>query len=805
TLDPSNQRLFVGEESTGKVTVINASSLQIVTNISTGGSPGVPAFDPSNGLVYVPDASPTSHNISVIDPTTDSVVARLDAGCQPLHAQYDPGSADVYVLCQSRDLDRIDSATGAIALAIDLGSCQQLSMTAGPGFAIDDATNRVFIADEDAYVPCTYGLNMTELALPSYSVGQALALGSLPAGVAATGPSGTTVVADRGAGRIDLVAPSGALLLRSRPVGLEPTYVAFDGRSNDVVISDSLLGNLTVLNASTLATVQSIALPTPAGVLSSDPADGAVLAALPVAGLVDRIVPGPNPVRASVPVGPDPTALADDSALATTLVYCSGDRSLWGVPDAGGGALRLATGLPNASGLGVDGATGEVVLSDASGGSLTVLNGTTFALLRTLGIPSNGSTPSRPGALGFDSADGALLVLDSAGNALGFVSPWRAPLTNETAVGGAPTAFAVEPDGTIVVADAASGTLTVASPLPVPTVDGIAVSPAPLLGSAGDRLSVHAQTSYGNATGIPGLEFRWNLAPASIGALNTSRGPADVGLVVGNTGFANGTLCATVSEGSLSVRGCVGLTVVPGPRYAATVTLAPGVLVIGTGQSVNFSAGVRTVDGAATIGPTLTWSVAPSALGSLTTGISGAAQFVAGAFPSQGTVCANASGGGGEAQACAAVTVGAIPRVTSVDPANRSMNVPLVSRVTVEFSTPMNATATESAFGVAPADPSGSVTVNGTSLVWTPSGNLKANVTYTITIGPGATSTVGVRLGHALTATFQTVPDLTSPKTASGPSWTVPLLALGAVAAIGVVAAVGWRRRRAKPSAPRGT
>jgi len=235
------------------------------------------------------------------------------------------------------------------------------------------------------------------------------------------------------------------------------------------------------------------------------------------------------------------------------------------------------------------------------------------------------------------------------------------------------------------------------------------------------------------------------------------------------------------------------------------VTLAPGVLVIGTGQSVNFSAGVRTVDGAATIGPTLTWSVAPSALGSLTTGISGAAQFVAGAFPSQGTVCANASGGDGEAQACAAVTVGAIPRVTSVDPANRSMNVPLVSRVTVEFSTPMNATATESAFGVAPADPSGSVTVNGTSLVWTPSGNLKANVTYTITIGPGATSTVGVRLGHALTATFQTVPDLTSPKTASGPSWTVPLLALGAVAAIGVVAAVGWRRRRAKPSAPRGT
>ncbi len=77
--DPSNGYLYVpamGATLTSHVTVIDTATNSVVTTIPVGGFPSTPAFDAADGDIYVPNTY-SSNNLSIIDSTTDKVVASL--------------------------------------------------------------------------------------------------------------------------------------------------------------------------------------------------------------------------------------------------------------------------------------------------------------------------------------------------------------------------------------------------------------------------------------------------------------------------------------------------------------------------------------------------------------------------------------------------------------------------------------------------------------------------------------------------------------------------------------------------------
>lgn len=104
-------------------------------------------------------------------------------------------------------------------------------------------------------------------------------------------------------------------------------------------------------------------------------------------------------------------------------------------------------------------------------------------------------------------------------------------------------------------------------------------------------------------------------------------------------------------------------------------------------------------------------------------------------------------------------TLATAPTVISTDPANGATQVVLNKTVTATFSVPMNPwTITTSTFTLKQGNTiiDGSVSYNGTTATFKPSGLLLSNTVYTGTITPGAESEAGIALAENYVWTFTT-------------------------------------------------
>lgn len=67
-LDPTSGDIFLAEDSTDNVTVIDGSTSAVVTNVPVGQAPIAVVYDPLDAMVYVENQG--SHDLSVLDPMT---------------------------------------------------------------------------------------------------------------------------------------------------------------------------------------------------------------------------------------------------------------------------------------------------------------------------------------------------------------------------------------------------------------------------------------------------------------------------------------------------------------------------------------------------------------------------------------------------------------------------------------------------------------------------------------------------------------------------------------------------------------
>jgi YVTN family beta-propeller protein len=93
--DSSNGYVYVTNDGSGNVSVINGSTNKVVTSITVGCSPLGVAFDSSNGYVYVTNGG--SSNVSVINGSTNKVVTSINVGSIPFGVAFDSSNGYVYV------------------------------------------------------------------------------------------------------------------------------------------------------------------------------------------------------------------------------------------------------------------------------------------------------------------------------------------------------------------------------------------------------------------------------------------------------------------------------------------------------------------------------------------------------------------------------------------------------------------------------------------------------------------------------------------------------------------------------------
>jgi YVTN family beta-propeller protein len=132
----------VTDGTAGFVRVFERSTLKIVTSIPTGLIPGAIVFDPTTKSVFVFNSR--GHSATVIDSTTNQVIATIPLSGRPSSAILD-GAGSVYVALPALgEITRIDTAAKKVSASWQLAPC------AGPtGLAIDSARRQLFTVCED--------------------------------------------------------------------------------------------------------------------------------------------------------------------------------------------------------------------------------------------------------------------------------------------------------------------------------------------------------------------------------------------------------------------------------------------------------------------------------------------------------------------------------------------------------------------------------------------------------------------------------------------------------------------------------
>ena len=148
--DPSNKLVYVADASSPYfsnlegVTAINGSNWAKTFPFCPGTSnrPEYSAYDPANNYLYVSCIYPG--NVAVIDTATQSVVTTVTVGSSPWVIAYDPANQDVYVSnYASNTVSVISSSTNTVIATISTGD-QPLWITYSPAnndiYVINSAT-----------------------------------------------------------------------------------------------------------------------------------------------------------------------------------------------------------------------------------------------------------------------------------------------------------------------------------------------------------------------------------------------------------------------------------------------------------------------------------------------------------------------------------------------------------------------------------------------------------------------------------------------------------------------------------------
>ncbi len=140
-VNPATNRIYVANEGSDDVTVIDGATNAVLATVPVGDMPRRLAVNPATNKVYV--ANWLGNSVSVIDGATNAVTATIPIAA-PRDLAINASANRVYVLDANHKLVVIDGATDAILANVSTG-------TTPSAIVVNPATNRIYVANASSY------------------------------------------------------------------------------------------------------------------------------------------------------------------------------------------------------------------------------------------------------------------------------------------------------------------------------------------------------------------------------------------------------------------------------------------------------------------------------------------------------------------------------------------------------------------------------------------------------------------------------------------------------------------------------
>jgi YVTN family beta-propeller protein len=312
------QNAYITNQTSNTVSVIDTTTNAVIATISVGGDPEGVAVTPNGPCrprywrsrrcrkgdgrkVYV--ANTISNTVSVIDTTTNAVIATIPVGISPQGVTVTPDGSKVYVTNSTGTVSVINTTTNAVVSAIPVGSFPF-------GVAVTPDGRKVYVANDfDNTVSVIDTATNTVIGGP-------ITVGSNPIGVAVT-PDGRKVYVANSDTRSTSVSATNTVsvidtttntVIATVNVGSRPFGVAVTPDGSKVYVANTVSSTVSVIDTTTNTVIATISVGfTPVGV-SVTPDGSKVYVANYQSNNVSLIDTAQNAVIGTIPVGFNPYA-----------------------------------------------------------------------------------------------------------------------------------------------------------------------------------------------------------------------------------------------------------------------------------------------------------------------------------------------------------------------------------------------------------------------------------------------------------------------------------------------------------------
>ena len=382
-VDPDSGNLFVVNQGSDNVTVIDGSTDHVIGSVPVGSDPDAITYDSANGNMYV--ANYASDNVSVFSAVQfESLLDRatIRTAYRPLSIANDVANGEQYIFSgDSSGVLQLNGSSGMVA-----GSGILTGWTnAGPGGVVYDPVNHwVYVTQSTA--SGVLALNGSESVLiPNTGGGAAIAFNPLLGGVVAVVNLTSGGVLLLNGSTSPGLAGSGTLKLGNFSLPGAPDAIAFDLATGGIYVASEVANDVSVISwtpASGGQILGSVAVGARPDAIAYDPVNGDMYVANRLTNNISVLGPVPgNPVGrvvGTIPVGSAPDALAYDASNGYLYVADSGSNELSVVntsTDTVAGTVPVGV---EPSAISVDERSSELYVTDAGDSAVTVVSTRTY-------------------------------------------------------------------------------------------------------------------------------------------------------------------------------------------------------------------------------------------------------------------------------------------------------------------------------------------------------------------------------------------------------------------------------------------
>ena len=231
----------------GTVSVLSDTTNTFVANVSVGRQPLAIAYDSSMGEIFVANAGALSqggNTISVISDATNTVVANVSLGFTPTEITYDPAKDEIFVASEgNRSISVISDATNAVIKTI--------ALTATPIGMVHDPTTHpngeVFVT---TWPPGNGNGVVSVLSDATNTLVANVSVGHDPEGLAYDSNRGDVFVANRNDNTVSVISDATNTVVATVPVGNSPLGVTYDSLKDRIYVANSGDATVSVISPS---------------------------------------------------------------------------------------------------------------------------------------------------------------------------------------------------------------------------------------------------------------------------------------------------------------------------------------------------------------------------------------------------------------------------------------------------------------------------------------------------------------------------------------------------------------------------